>query len=204
MGVSPGGVEGTGSRAAVRAEGRRPHLGCPAVHSQVGGWDGQGDSGRAGNALTQGPPLLCGQGFWRCGGFSADPSLHETGGSSRQGTYIPGVCLHCEGHSVPPLGLCPRMYVLGGVAGQGGGVRGPGNGGAGSGLALGEAPHPPTGLGHRSDAGSYQRPPGSAARRVGAGLLGPPAPGSAAEGLGPGQLRLPSPGVGVKSQSIPS
>lgn len=76
------------------------------MHPPVGGWERQGDSGRAGKAPAQGPHVLQ---WW---GFGAPESRAISG----LGTWVPGLFFHCEGHRAPLLlGLCFRIQTLGGV-----------------------------------------------------------------------------------------
>lgn len=74
------------------------------MHPPVGGWERQGDSGRAGKAPAQGPHVLQ---RW---GFSAPESRAISGLSTR----VPGLSFHCKGHRAPLLlGLCFRIQTLG-------------------------------------------------------------------------------------------
>lgn len=87
------------------------------MHPPVGGWERQGDSGRAGKAPAQGPHVLQ---WW---GFGAPESRAISG----LGTWVPGLFFHCEGHRAPLLlGLCFRIQTLGGC-GTHRQVRGPGH-----------------------------------------------------------------------------
>lgn len=182
--------QGWGRNHEVKAEGwewprASPGMLCRAASGGCGGEArGLGEGGQSAGPGPQGPVVARLQRprdrGHRWAGRTRPRSVSPLWGSrcATAGTLLRNTCPGREGRAD---GQCQRPRVKGGT---------------------GEAPHSPADQGHKSDGGSYQRPPGTAARWVGAGLQGPPAPASTAEGLGPGQRGLPSPGVRVRGQRI--
>lgn len=92
-------------------KGRRPHLGCLAMHRPVNRWKRQGDSGRADKAPAWGSWGLEGCRWAHWLNLIAKGNLRTTNGGSDLGARVLGLCGGAR--STPLQGFPCRFYVLG-------------------------------------------------------------------------------------------